>query len=249
MIGTRFYGRMGNVLFQAAHCVAFALKNKQDFSFPNRTDNKHWNPLYLQHLVHPDWVQGKEDVLINENGMQYQEIEWKDEWKDKQVVLNGYWQTEKYFKDYRSEILYLFNYPYEPKLDTCSIHARYGDYLLVKGKHIIIDEHYLKNAMALIKDRTGVERFKVFSDDMKLFREKLGHLYDFEYSSNANEVDDLVEISCCHSNINSSSTFSWWGSWLNKNPDKIIVTPQKWFQDGWMGMNTSDVIPETWIKL
>jgi hypothetical protein len=248
MIGTRFYGRMGNVLFQAAHTIALALKHNQEFSFPNKTDNPHWNPLYLQHLVNPNWVQGKEDVLINENGMQYQPVEWKDEWKDKQVVLNGYWQSEKYFKDYRQEILYLFDYPYELK-EVCSIHARFGDYFLVKGKHIIIDEPYLTSAMNLVTEKTGISKFKVFSDDLKLFKEKFGHLYDFAYSNNSNEVQDLVEISCCHSNINSSSTFSWWGSWLNRNPEKIIITQAKWFQDGWMGMNTSDVIPETWIKL
>src|SRR5690242_837430 len=107
MVGTRFYGRMGNVLFQAAHTIALALKNGQDFSFPNRTIDPYWHPLYLQHLVNPKWQQGREDVLINENGMAYQEIGWKEEWADKQVVLNGYWQTEKYFKEYRNEILYL----------------------------------------------------------------------------------------------------------------------------------------------
>ena len=249
MIGTRFYGRMGNVLFQAAHTISLSLKYNQEFSFPNKTDNPHWNPLYLQHLVNPKWAQGKEDFLVNENGMQYQEIEWKEEWKDKQVVLNGYWQSWKYTDPYRDEILYLFNFPSEFKEDVCSIHARYGDYLLVRGKHIIINEPYLKNAMDLIREKTGIERFKVFSDDKKMFKEKLGHLYNFEYSTNTNEVDDLIEMSCCNSNINSSSTFSWWASWLNKNPEKIVITPEKWFQDGWMNMDTRDVIPPYFIKI
>jgi hypothetical protein len=181
--------------------------------------------------------------------MPYQEIEWKEEWKDKQVVLNGFWQSEKYFKEYRSEILYLFGFKYEPQLEVCSIHARYGDYLHLGEKHILIDEKYLEYAMALIKEKTYITRFKVFSDDIKLFKEKFGHLYNFEYSTNASEVDDLVEISCCHSNIGSSSTFSWWGSWLNRNPDKIIITQDKWFQDNWMGMDTKDIIPDEWLKL
>ena len=68
-------------------------------------------------------------------------------------------------------------------------------------------------------------------------------------ATSTNEVDDLVEMSCCHSNINSSSTFSWWSAWLNRNPDKVIITQEKWFQDGWMNMNTEDIIPSNWHKL
>lgn len=249
MIGTRFYGRMGNVLFQAAHTVAMALKNNQEFSVPNRTTDPYWCPLYLQHLVNPKWEQGREDILVNENQYHYEPIEYKKEWDGKQVVLNGYWQSELYFRDFRNEILYLFDFPYSIKWDTCSIHARYGDYLRLKEKHIIMNEPYLLAAMDEIRNRTGINKFKVFSDDINYFKSNLGHLHDFEYSTNANETNDLVEMSCCHSNINSSSTFAWWGAWLNRNPDKVVVTPTKWFVDGWMGMNTKDVIPENWIKI
>lgn len=249
MVGCRTYGRMGNFLFQVGATIGYAFKYGQEFSIPNRTQDPFFNPIYLQHLVNPKYIQGKEDILINENGMQYQPIEWKDEWKDKQVVLNGYWQSYKYIDEYRNEILYLFDFPYKIKPDVCSIHARFGDYFHVTGKHIIVDEPYLTGAMNIIMERTGIEIFKIFSDDIPLFKEKFGSLYNFEYSTNSNEVDDLVEISCCHSNINSSSTFSWWGSWLNRNPDKTIITPSKWFQDGWMNMDTKDVIPENWIKI
>jgi hypothetical protein len=249
MIGTRFYGRMGNVLFQAAHTIAFALKNNQEFSFPNRTQDPYWNPLYLQHLVNEKYEQGREDILINEPHYHYAPLEYKKEWDGRQVVLNGYWQSEKYFKDFRNEIIYLFGYPYSIKEDICSIHARYGDYLMLPEKHILMNEGYLKIAMNTITAKTGITRFKVFSDDIHYFKTNLGRLSDFEYSANGNEVSDMIEMSCCHSNINSSSTFAWWGSWLNKNPDKVVVTPEKWFQDGWMNMNTKDVIPDTWIKL
>lgn len=249
MIGTRFYGRMGNVLFQAAHTIAFALKNEQDFSFPNRTQDPYWNPLYLQHLVNPKWEQGREDVLINEPHYHYAQIEYKKEWDGLQVVLNGYWQSAKYFDDFRSEILYLFEFPYKIIDDVCSIHARYGDYLRLPEKHILMNEDYLLASIKEMTNKTGIKRFKVFSDDIKYFKEKHGNIYDFEYSTNNNEVADMTEMSCCHSQICSSSTFAWWGAYLNRNPEKVIITPKKWFQDGWMGMNTKDVIPDKWIKL
>lgn len=245
MVGTRFYGRLGNVLFQTAHTIALALKNGQEFSVPNKTNDPFWNPLYLQHLVNPKYIQGKEDVLINEHGMRYQEIKWDDSWKDKQVVLNGYWQTEKYFKDYRGEVVFLFGFPYSKREGVVSVHVRRGDYLLHTAKHPYYGKDWYERAMSLFPGKM----FKFFSDDLKWCKDNFGDRGDCIFSTNTNEIDDLIEISCCESNINSSSTFSWWGSWLNQNPDKIVITPELWFTPGWDGYDTSDIVPETWVKL
>lgn len=163
------WGRLGNFLFRAAHCIAFALKNNDEFSMPNKTKDPYWSPIYLQHLVHPQYESWREDVLINEQTHHWQEIEYMESWRGKHVIMDGYWQTEKYFKDFRNEILYLFSFPWELRADVCSIHARFGDYLLIHGKHIIVDEPYLRSAMALITERTGITRFKVFSDDIPMF--------------------------------------------------------------------------------
>ena len=245
MVGCRTYGRMGNFLFQICATIGYALKHGQEFSIPNHTSNPHWNPIYCQHLVNPNYIQHKEDVLLNENGMQYQEIEWRDEWKDKQVVLNGYWQSEKYFKEYRNELLYLLNFPYEKKENYVSIHVRRGDYLHLRNKHPEVSKEWYLEAMRLFPDY----KFKFFSDEIDWCRKEFAERSNCEFSTNRGEVADLIEMSCCEHNINSSSTFSWWGAWLNKNENKKIITPKKWFQDGWMNMDTKDVVPENWIKL
>jgi len=250
MVGTRFYGRLGNVLYQAAHCISFALKHNLDFSFPNKTNDPYWNPIYLQHLVNPNWVQGREDILINERCHEWQPIEFKEEWRDKQVVLNGYWQSWKYFRDYRNQILYLFDVPWEQK-DFVSIHIRRGDYLRLPEKHPPFSIEYMRAATSKFYLK-GFDKFKVFSDDIPWCREhfKDDHYsaMNIEFSTNHNEVDDLVEMSCGIHHINSSSTFSVWGAELNRNPDKIVVTPKKWFVDGYH-LNTNDIIPPEWIKL
>ena len=93
------------------------------------------------------------------------------------------------------------------------------------------------------------KRFKFFSDEIKWCKDNFGDRQDCEFSTNSNEQQDLIEMSCCEHNVNSSSTFSWWSSWLNRNEDKKIVTPKDWFVPGWMNMDTSDIIPENWIKL
>jgi len=147
-------------------------------------------------------------------------------------------------------MLEAFNLPWQLKEDTCSIHARYGDYLTIEGKHIIIDEEYLLKSMSLITERTGVKKFKVFSDDIPLFKQRHGYLYDFEYSENGADImQDLIDASCCAHNICSSSTFSWWIYWLNRNPDKVGIFQEKWFQDGWDGADTKDIYPSGVIKL
>lgn len=245
MIGCRTYGRMGNFLFQAATLIGYALKHGQEFSLPNRTTDPFWNPLYLQHLVNPNYIQGREDVLINENGMAYKEIEWKDEWADKQVVLNGYFQSEKYFKDYRNEILYLFDFPYTKREGVVSLHIRRGDYVNFRSKHPEVTLEWYFEAMELFPGKM----FKIFSDDMKYAKDNFGHRGDCIFSTNANEVEDLIEMSCCEGNICSPSTYSWWGMWLNRNENKKVVFTDFWFGENWENMDTSDVIPEWCIKL
>lgn len=241
-------GRMGNFLFECATSIAYALKHELNFTVPLHTTDAFWSPIYLTDLQDKSYDNNLEKIELWENGHEYQEIPFDESWRQKNIIIHGYRQSEKYFKDYRNEILYLFNYPW--KLEPiCSLHARYGDYLTIPGKHIIIDEEYILSAIKYIKENTGIVRFKVFSDNIPLFIERHGKLYNFEYSSNTSEEQDLIEMSCCHSHINSSSTFSWWSAWLNKNTEKIVVTPKDWFQRGWMNMNVNDIIPENWIKL
>lgn len=242
MVGTRFFGRMGNVLFQSANMIALALRYNQEFSVPNRTTNPFWNPLYLQHLVHPDWKQGVEDILINEHKHSWQPIEWKDEWKDKQVVLNGYWQSEKYFSEYRSEILYLFGFPYEKKEGLVSVHVRRGDYLTLPEKHPPVPKEWYEMVM---KKFVGY-KFKFFSDDIKWCRETFGDRNDVEFSSNSDEVSDLIDASHCEHNISSASTFSWWISYLNRNENKAVYVPKLWFVEGYH-LDTTDIIPN-WMQ-
>lgn len=245
MVGCRTYGRMGNFLFQAAACIGYSIKHGVEFSLPNITNDKFWNPLYLQHLVNSKWEQGREDILINEIGFPYHEIEFKEDWKDKQVVLNGYWQTEKYFKEYRSEILYLFGYPYEKKEKTVGVHVRRGDYLHLTQKHPPVTKEWYENAMKMF---VGF-KFNFFSDDIKWCIDNFSSRGDCEFSSNATEEQDMIEGACCEHNIISASTFGWWQAWLNRNDGKKIVLPRLWFTPGWDGIDTSDIVPENWIRL
>jgi hypothetical protein len=56
----------------------------------------------------------------------------------------------------------------------------------------------------------------------------------------------MLLMSMCHHQIIANSSFSWWGAWLNPDPNKIVIAPRKWFADA---PDTADLIPENWIRL
>jgi hypothetical protein len=61
-------------------------------------------------------------------------------------------------------------------------------------------------------------------------------------------ITDIWLQSICKNNIIANSSFSWWGSWLNNNVDKKVISPLKWFGDH-VALNTSDIIPKNYIKI
>lgn len=243
-------GRLGNFFFTCSAAFAYAKKHGLDFSVPYRTSNDFWSPIYLHHLQNPNFVDGGNDtIIVREHQFHYSPIEFREEWRDKNIILSGYFQSNLYFKDFEKEMFEAYKLPRNPQNDVCSLHARFGDYRTIEGKHILVDAPYIQSAIDLIISKTKLKRIKVFSDDIPFFIEQFGHLYPFEYSTNDNIWDDFIEITNCHSHINSSSTFSWWGAYANPNPNKVIITQKKWFQEGWDNADTKDIIPENWIKL
>jgi hypothetical protein len=60
---------------------------------------------------------------------------------------------------------------------------------------------------------------------------------------------DMILMSNCKHNICANSSFSWWGAWLNQNPDKIVITPKQWFKTSKSEQSENDLIPEAWLKI
>ena len=60
---------------------------------------------------------------------------------------------------------------------------------------------------------------------------------------------ELYMMSLCDHNIIANSSFSWWGAWLNENPNKKVIAPKKWFGPAYGDINDNDLVPETWTRL
>jgi len=88
----------------------------------------------------------------------------------------------------------------------------------------------------------------VFSDEPQWAEKNLKTGFPTTYiSGNKSGYQDLQLMIDCQHNVLANSSFSWWGAWLNPNPDKIVIAPKKWFNDP--SVDASDLIPESWIKL
>jgi len=245
MVSFTAQGRMGNYLFECATALAFSLKHNLDFTVPHHCSDEFHNPVYLTHLRNIKWNYQLRTIRIDERQHNYFELPFEESWRDFNILLTGYFQTEKYFKEYRKEILDAFDYPWRMNEGVVAIHNRRGDYLVLKDKHPYYGEEWINQAMSHFPGY----KFKFYSDEIAWAKEIFGHREDCLFSEGKSIEEDLIDMSCCQNFINSSSTFSWWASWLSRNPDKIIITPKDWFVPGHGGLNVDDIIPETWVKL
>jgi len=172
--------------------------------------------------------------------------------------LQGFWQSERYFYDIRDEIRSkyiikdLMN-DYQRKTlaeiesnNSVGIHIRRGDYLELSGLFGgICTEKYYEEAINRLKDMNC--RFYIFSNDYEYAKAK----YSGEEFTVVSPVEtfpesnmDLLLMSKCKHNIIANSSFSWWAAWLNNNPDKIVIAPDKWLNKPIKDVQCSD-----WIRV
>lgn len=289
MIVIKLSGGLGNQMFQYALGKHLAVKNntdlKLDLSFYNSQNLRNYE---LQKFNIKEKIATKNDIssfLLPENSSISNKIKYNfcKFFKKNQVViekqftfdssvlgisssayLEGYWQSEKYFKSIEPIIRDCFQIKISPDLDnkalliqiaktnSISIHIRRGDYVNVENTnriHGTCDLNYYNDAITFLSNKISNPVFFIFSDDIPWVKQNLMIPFDHHFVSNNidNDHEDLRLMSNCKHNIIANSSFSWWGAWLNKNRDKIVISPKHWFID--YTKNTSDLIPESWVLL
>tara|TARA_R110001599_G_scaffold11371_1_gene54247 strand:- start:7172 stop:8005 length:834 start_codon:yes stop_codon:yes gene_type:complete len=173
------------------------------------------------------------------------------------LYLEGYWQNELYFSKYRKSILKAFTpkcsfsgqtIRYGEKIKSTksvSVHIRRGDYL--KHDEIgVLPLSYYQKAIIFLQSKEPNSIFYFFSNDIAWCKESFKDIDNTVFIDDTeSEIADLWLMSQCESNIIANSSFSWWGAWLNQNPNKVIISPTRWMIDN---PKNHKWVPDEWLQ-
>lgn len=291
MIGVRLMGGLGNQMFQYAAARRMALVRKtnvvMDLVFYENTNSSdtpreyelnnftNINPEFMSKNKRPSeipylGIKGKlrkfGDALCRKYWIYYREpshdYDINLDFLPNNTYINGYWQSDKYFKDIRDTLLndFTFNGKLSAKqkqifekaqaVNSVSVHVRRGDYVTnpdANKIHGTKNIDYYDRAVDLIAKKYGDIEIFVISDDLGWCKNNLKFKYPTTYVDvNRTGYEDMWLMSLCKHNIIANSSFSWWAAWLNKNSEKTVVAPKVWFNDMAEG---KDRIPTEWLRV
>lgn len=257
MIVPNLQGGLGNQLFQVANAYAYSLRNNAEFGIN----------YYLNHTAH----QGNSPLTYKDNFFKklpitteiplvsYQEKEWKYTGipsGSKNLLIEGYFQSEKNFIDYKKEVISAFTIDKTEELlkvdsllsgikkKKLGIHIRRGDYSNYTNIFNILDRNYYSKALSYFnKDEYDI----ILCSDNKTNIKELYEIENFYTLKGVNELIDFYLLSQCDSIIMSNSSFSWWSAYLGKAKETVIC-PAIWFvRDG--PKDWQDIYLDNWIKI
>lgn len=137
--------------------------------------------------------------------------------------------------------------------ESVSIHIRRGNYVKPRQRIVygdICTPEYYKEAIRRVKEQIKNPKFFVFSNDVKWVKQEFA-FDNAEYitiNTGKKSFRDMQLMSLCKHNIIANSSFSWWGAWLNKNPEKLVFAPAKWHHNHPDG-HTDRLIPPSWTRI
>ena len=253
MITTTLQGRCGNNFYQIATLIAHAKKHNLEYYIPDVAYHCDGRKMYFPHLAMGPELQGLQEyheqaihAVANGDGTYrynvpaYHTIPDTDNTK-----LVGYWQSFKYFDEYREHILGKFQIPYI-STSMVSMHFRRGDFIQLADKHPALPLAYYYQAIEYFQ-RKGYNDFLVFSDDIEWCKENFKvPSANVMFQEGQDEYTDLWCMSSCEHNIVCYSTFSFVAAWLNQNPNKKVIIPPRRFV--FSGAN-SHMIPPYFTEL
>jgi hypothetical protein len=284
-------GRLGNQMFQYAALRGIAANRELDWCIPDKdtssiTDYCIQLPFKMPHLKESNIGTLNKNIgdqqrhsfgsLVPSNPQTKNRIEKSFEFDqdlfnnvEDNTNIDGFFQSEKYFKNIENEIREDFDF-IDEILEPCKefvsqfsevifLHIRRGDAYgfehLCKNK--TFDEYYAP-ALENFGDNTAVivcsdeidwckeqeffkdERFYL-SENNEKFKTKSWLWLDGnpEFRNSTIPYTDLCLMSLCNGGITATSSLSWWGAWLQKNRTSPIIVPDPWFGPELMKSNNT----------
>lgn len=237
-------GRLGNQVLQFFAAYALARRTGQHLAIPHI-------PGFTENLSLPGWV----------HVMPRTDLPKFDRWHVEkrfaydqpmsgmyQFAMTGFYQSYKYFADCDDELYEVCN-PLRwavTRQDAIALCVRRTDYVHSNDFHAVLDTSYYSDALRLMPSLPVV----VFSDDIPWCREHIIH-------PNASFFDKyhdqpwlkLWEIAACRHQIIANSTFHMLGAWLNRDSNKNVVWPKRWFGSSGPNDQTDDICPKEWVRI
>jgi len=241
-------GRLGNNLFMIAHAYANGLEfNKQVVIAKDQI--MYEGNDYSTNIFRKLEMKEKYEPLPNINRQIPSD--------DQPTLYSGYYQSEKYFEKYSENIKSLFGVPLDIQMRSLedfpvllkervlAINVRRGDYLYYINYHPTVTTEYIHKAMDSIPK---IEHIFILSDDIPWCKENI-------VGSNITYIEDYPPqeqiwiMSMCSDFILSNSSFSWWGAYLSRSPNKTVIAPQTWFGPEYEGSSWHDIYCKGWTIL
>ncbi|HXC04906.1 MAG TPA: alpha-1,2-fucosyltransferase [Bacteroidia bacterium] len=181
------------------------------------------------------------------------------------LYLDGYWQSETYFKPVADKISGQYNLQALPdnrnkeleqtllQCESVAIHVRRKDYMKtpeILAFHGVLPASYYQEAVRIMEEKHKNIRLFIFSDDAEWTQQNLKFDLPVSYinhNTGNNSYLDLWLMSRCKHQVTANSSFSWWAAWLNPNPQKTVIAPRQWFAGA--EPDTTDLVPSTWIRI
>lgn len=250
-------GRLGNQMFQYAALIGIAKNCGFDFRIPKNCDLLRGFEMKNSYDRY-GFIDGDE-VLLHESHEFCEEL--FNQCPDG-VTLNGYFQTEKYFKNVESLVrqdftfnkdiqdeVYFYYGKYLDKNPVSIVVRDYNDKFDYPGCHHnhrnLPTEYFYKSIELMGRDRTYI----ICSNNIELCKSIfIGDNFIFNDVATKSEKQffDLCLSSKCQDFITSNSTFSWWAAWLGNGR---VTVPTPWYGPGLYMNNTDDLYPKGWEKI
>lgn len=177
--------------------------------------------------------------------------------KGKKCYFYGYWQSEKYFADYKDIIKQELKVktpiteeclPYAEQIENSNavcLHIRRGDF--VKEGQIICDVAFYEKGIQYIDQRVKDARYFIFTNDEKWVKENIHLPKDSTFVDIADPDYEVLRLMyMCKHFVISNSSYSWWGQYLSDNPHKIVIAPSKW---SLVWPNERSIYMDNWITM
>ena len=271
----RLIGGLGNQMFQYAFGQIIKDDVAYWFDQVKGNPNVATRPYELDFFKCNPWILSQNELaMIIEGGQQlggefaYKIVEeippsvYNPELlKQENALFIGYFQCYQYYDQIRKQLLDEFvpstSIDSEnqkildliQKTNSVSLHIRRGDYVKLQHVHGLCNLEYYQKAIDFIVSKTSVSpHFFLFSDDIEWVKDNLKINFPFTVVDLNHEKKspwDMWLMKHCKHNIIANSSFSWWGAWLNENPNKIVIAPKKWRTDD----APIDIVPPDWIRI